>query len=465
MAVSGVVLICRRRKRFACVVSVTTLFLLVIVFSYSTHIREFLSIGSRYRYCKYLYKDLNQDEVDPGKENYPIIVWWNPLGDYTRKIMECPKGKCFFTASKKFYDNTRTAAYLFYASNICWRDLPVPRQTDRVWAVMHEESPRNNWVLTQEAGLRLFNYTATFSRYSDFPLTTLSLEDPEDLTNFPVVPVSEKNKFRREGLAPVAYLQSNCNPPSDRESYVAELMNYINVDSYGKCLHNKDLPPELTDPIKGMAAEATYKILAKYKFVLAFENAICEDYITEKLWRPLHVGSVPVIRGSPSVQDWLPDKKSGIIVNDFSSPKELAEFLLSLDKDDEKYEEYLKWKKEGITNPRLLNELKERPWSQSKLFTDAWECSVCDRVYEQQQKKKMGERVLNKMASKVDYNCHPPARALDKWTAHGMASSPIFYTEKRQELCSRTTAPLIYEAVARGYSNAEILDYLDNYHC
>jgi len=45
-----------------------------------------------------------------------------------------------------------------------------------------------------------------------------------------------------------------------------------------------------------------YKLNGKYKFSLAFENAICDDYITEKLWRPLLVGSVPVVMGSPKVK-------------------------------------------------------------------------------------------------------------------------------------------------------------------
>lgn len=41
--------------------------------------------------------------------------------------------------------------------------------------------------------------------------------------------------------------------------------------------------------------------VSRYKFVIAIENAMCEDYITEKLWRPLMVGSVPIYLGSPSV--------------------------------------------------------------------------------------------------------------------------------------------------------------------
>ena len=45
-----------------------------------------------------------------------------------------------------------------------------------------------------------------------------------------------------EGLAPVVYVQSSCDAPSDRDSYVTELMKFIKIDSYGKCLNNKQLP-------------------------------------------------------------------------------------------------------------------------------------------------------------------------------------------------------------------------------
>lgn len=45
-----------------------------------------------------------------------------------------------------------------------------------------------------------------------------------------------------------------------------------------------------------------YHITAKYKFTLAMENAVCDDYITEKFWRPFVSGSVPVVYGSPKIK-------------------------------------------------------------------------------------------------------------------------------------------------------------------
>lgn len=98
------------------------------------------------------------------------------------------------------------------------------------------------------------------------------------------------------------YVQSSCDAPSERDSYVQELMNYINIDSYGKCLNNKQLPVHLNDPAENMNDAEFLKLMAKYKFTIAFENAIGEDYMTEKLWRPLHLGSIPIYIGSPSVK-------------------------------------------------------------------------------------------------------------------------------------------------------------------
>ena len=40
---------------------------------------------------------------------------------------------------------------------------------------------------------------------------------------------------------------------------------------------------------------------------MAAENAVCEDYITEKFWRSFYVGTVPIVYGSPTIKvfDWL----------------------------------------------------------------------------------------------------------------------------------------------------------------
>ena len=51
-----------------------------------------------------------------------------------------------------------------------------------------------------------------------------------------------------------------------------------------------------------MEDTAFFRWAARYKFTLAMENYACDDYITEKLWRPLRLGSVPIVFGAPNIK-------------------------------------------------------------------------------------------------------------------------------------------------------------------
>lgn len=81
----------------------------------------------------------------------------------------------------------------------------------------------------------------------------------------------------------------------------------------------------------------------KYKFYLAFENAICKDYITEKFFGILGLDMVPVVFGGANYSEIAPPH-SYIDVKDFSSVEKLADYLKTLDRDDAKYNEYFWWR-------------------------------------------------------------------------------------------------------------------------
>ena len=77
--------------------------------------------------------------------------------------------------------------------------------------------------------MNMFNHTATFKRHSDVPLTTQWLTSIDDLLDSTyVIDVKEKTQLQKdENLAPIIYIQSDCNTPSDRDSYIKQLMNLI----------------------------------------------------------------------------------------------------------------------------------------------------------------------------------------------------------------------------------------------
>ena len=300
---------------------------------------------------------------DTGREplSKPTIVWWTDKlfphfqGKQTVEI-ECGHidglGSCLTTTDKSVLSDPLARGVIFYGTDFRAYEAPLPREPWHEWALLHEESPLNNQIFSHAVTMSLFNHTSTFRRESDFPITTQHITNLQYLTERTPLPIKLKNKYR-EKLAPILYVQTHCNVPSDRDRYVKELMKHIDVDSYGKCVNNKQLPANLQDPVESMDATEFYDFIARYKFHLAFENGICEDYITEKLIRPLHVGSIPIYRGSSSANDWMPNNHSIILVDDFDSPKKLAAFIKRLDENDDEYLKYLTFKEEGIMNEYL----------------------------------------------------------------------------------------------------------------
>ena len=125
---------------------------------------------------------------------------------------------------------------------------------------------------------------------------------------------------------------SNCKTHSKREDYVRALQRIIPVDVFGGC-----------GDLKCAKNECNKFLEENYIFYLAFENSLCSDYVTEKLFRTLLLDIVPVVMGGADYKHFAPPK-SYIDVADFESPEQLANFLLKLDKDEEEYLSYFWWK-------------------------------------------------------------------------------------------------------------------------
>ncbi|XP_032868495.1 alpha-(1,3)-fucosyltransferase 11 [Amblyraja radiata] len=318
----------------------------------------------------------------------PLLLWWSGqlfphLPRRTQRI-DCRAGPC--VSSRRRRHRGRAAAIIVYGTELRAYEAPLPRAARQTWALFHEESPMNNYLLVHAAAIRLFNYTATFRRHSDYPLSLQWLPGLPYLRHPPTFSLGHKQQARSRGLAPVLYLQSHCQVAADRDRYVQQLMQHLQIDSYGQCLQNKELPNQrLVDTLTATTEDPEFmEFISKYKFHLAMENAICDDYMTEKLWRPMHLGVVPIYRGSPVVQDWLPNSHSVILIDDFQSPKDLADYINYLDQNDEEYMKYLEYKKPGgITNTVLVESLEKREWGVNDFnkpnYLNGFECYVCDQ--------------------------------------------------------------------------------------
>ena len=113
-------------------------------------------------------------------------------------------------------------------------------------------------------------------------------------------------------------------------------MKYIPIDVYGSC-GSLSCPRDQTKQCEQM-------IEKKYKFYLAFENSLCQEYVTEKLWSTMKMNVVPVVMGIANYSSILPPH-SYIDVRDFKTVSDLAEFLKLLDKHNDLYNAYFLWKR------------------------------------------------------------------------------------------------------------------------
>lgn len=101
-----------------------------------------------------------------------------------------------------------------------------------------------------------------------------------------------------------------------------------------------------------------------YKYYLSFENSICTDYVTEKLFKVMQYNIVPIVMGGANYSQLLP-KGSYINVFDFNSARELTIFLSSIN--EQKYNSYFELKKNF----------------QSQEIDETVLCKICTKLNEQ----------------------------------------------------------------------------------
>lgn len=133
----------------------------------------------------------------------------------------------------------------------------------------------------------------------------------------------------------VAWFVSNCNKVKSNRMALAEALGkHIAVDIYGDC---GTLKCDRED-------EQCYKMLeTDYRFYLSFENALCKDYITEKVFGVMKRRIIPVLLNGADIAKVLPPK-SYINAEDYATPEDLAKHLLFLANNPEEYLKYFWWR-------------------------------------------------------------------------------------------------------------------------
>jgi len=129
----------------------------------------------------------------------------------------------------------------------------------------------------------------------------------------------EKKKF-------ASMVVSNGNA-KERIEFFNLLSKYKKVDSGGRFLNN------VGGPVKNKL-----DFIREYKFVISFENSNYPGYTTEKIIEPMITGAVPIYWGNIKINEDF-NEKSFVNVLNFKSFHEAVDYIVELDKNDQKYKE------------------------------------------------------------------------------------------------------------------------------
>ncbi len=224
--------------------------------------------------------------------------------------------------------------------------MPDKRPMGQIWVVFIKESPTFTPGLASSKNV--FNWTMSYRRDSDIwaPYGEIVKLNP---------PISSHQTIQMPGGIPLnewienktklmTWVNSNCKTKSRREVFKTALENVGPevIEVFGGCRGSKPICPRRQESCN--FTKVWHELAQKYTFYFAAENSLCVDYVTEKFWRALDVGLVPVVYGGADYEAVAPPN-SFIDVRNFESPKELVNYLKKVQRDEKLHAKYFEWRR------------------------------------------------------------------------------------------------------------------------
>eukprot|EP00093_Oithona_nana_P007513 07513.XXX_139120_130865_1 [CDS] Oithona nana genome sequencing. len=292
------------------------------------------------------------------KTQLKTILYWNEFygrydtydfgfGHEAFVEKNCAFSNCFATKDRNLLPSIDMYDAIIIHIRGLPNDWPLKRSQAQRYIMLSIDAPIKLYEYRHLEKLA-FNWTMTYRLDSDFPVPyawidrVLPLPAPQGSTLLQRFIASHGKKAVTQGpnlaenkVGLAVQFVSNCHSSSKREAYVRELRRFIPVDIYGKCGEFKCA--------KEKGWQCYQEAEAKYKFYLAFENAVCRDYVTEQFFNMHNLNMIPVVLGGANYSAIAPPH-SFIDAADFPNPKALAHYLKLLDADDAKFNEYFWWR-------------------------------------------------------------------------------------------------------------------------
>jgi hypothetical protein len=224
-----------------------------------------------------------------------------------------------------------------HRSDIHFNQLPIQRNPEQIWLFWHDEPSgvekqmipyQFNWTISYR-----FNAEANIGAYGLTVLRKQALTIDE-------FNIYANQQFNNRQSAAVWFV-SNCQTKARIEYYRELRFYYPLIRVYGRCVSQNQ-----TNQCHRLSQCETFE-LSQNRFYLAFESQSCRDYITEKFWRSLAYGIIPIVFGPRTKQslERIAPPNSFIYTGDFQSVSKLVEHLNKINQNRTLFSEYHQWRR------------------------------------------------------------------------------------------------------------------------
>lgn len=220
---------------------------------------------------------------------------------------QCLHQNCYITRDETFLENIYDFdAILFLGSELSDLSMiPRVRYDDQKYVFVGVEPAIDQPV--KEDFNSFFNWTWTYKLNSDIRSNVVVVRNKNkeivgpnynmewlEINKMPPIKYFLKNKLQTKNVAAI-WFASRCNTSSKREDFIKQLQKELlfeyklDLRKCGECgqykcsIENNDY--------------CLSKVESNYYFYLAFENAICEDFVTERVINALQHFAVPIVYG------------------------------------------------------------------------------------------------------------------------------------------------------------------------
>lgn len=290
---------------------------------------------------------------------------------------DCLYTNCFFTCDKNLA--SYSDAILFHETDLTYElqtkyglDYEKIIQNQQKLTPLNERSTSQLWLLWNDEAnpvsnvLDIFNFNWTISyktvsevSYGAYGVYKYKSSQTTNKTSFDDYVNLEFNKRANK----IIWFNSNCNSKL-RINFALNMSKNYPVEVFGKC--NEDMSVFIKHQAKLSSSSSSYKfiklnstsclrdsecekqILTENKFYLAFESKNCSYYITEKFWRTLSSGLIPIVlQPSKHFYEKIAPPNSYIHLEDFDyNLKKLSKHLFQVSSSIDLYKTYFQWKYE-----------------------------------------------------------------------------------------------------------------------